>query len=112
MKHMNKLIKIIFSLLAGIIIVTSCDDMNDIQSQFADREEQVYLGKVDSIKFFPGFGRVKLTWYVSSDPKIEKTIIYWNMRNDSIVKEFNRNTPGVQKDSITFESLPEGSTLF
>lgn len=86
--------------------------MNDIQSQFADLEETVYLGKVDSIKFFPGNEKVKITWYVSADPKIDKTIIYWNMRNDSIVKEFNRNMSGVQKDSIIINNLPEGSTLF
>src|SRR5690606_12297077 len=60
----------------------------------------------------PGFGRAKLTWYVGSDPKIDRTIIYWNMRQDSIVKEFARNTPGVQKDSIILDNLPEGSTLF
>src|SRR5690606_13704564 len=39
-------------------------------------------------------------------------IIYWNMRADSIVKEFTRNTLGVQKDSIVLEDLPEGTTLF
>lgn len=112
MKQMKKLITLFFSLLVAITMITSCDDMNDIQSKFADREEQVYLGKVDSIKVFPGLERVKITWYVSADPKIDKTIIYWNMRNDSIVKEFNRNTPGVQKDSIIIDDLPEGSTLF
>lgn len=94
------------------IIIISCDDMNDIQSQFADREDQVYLGKVDSIDVFPGNGRIKLTWYVSSDPKIDKTIIYWNMKTDSIVKDFNRTTSGVQKDSIIIENLKEGSMLF
>ena len=109
---MKNLTKMLVSLMVGIIILTSCDDMNDIQSRFADREEQVYLGKVDSIKIYPGLGRVKITWYVSADPKIDKTIIYWNMRSDSIVKEFNRNTSGVQKDSIIIESLPEGTSLF
>src|SRR5690625_3138887 len=92
--------------------LTSCDKMNDIQQEYADREERAYLGKVDSIEFYPGFGRAKLTWYVSADPKVERTIIYWNMRRDSIVKEFVRNTPGVQRDSITLDNLPEGSTLF
>lgn len=103
---------IILSLLAGVIILISCDDMNDIQRKYAEIEERVYLGKVDSVKAFPGLGRVKLTWYVTGDPKIEKTIIYWNMRNDSIIKEFTRTASGVQKDSIVIESLPEGSSLF
>ncbi|TYR36620.1 DUF4998 domain-containing protein [Sphingobacterium phlebotomi] len=95
-----------------LLALTSCDKMNDIQQEFAGREERSYLGKVDSIEYYPGFGRAKLTWYVSADPKVERTIIYWNMRQDSVVKEFVRNTSGIQKDSITLDDLPEGSTLF
>lgn len=111
-KQMKKLLTIIFCFLAGIIVFTSCDEMNDIQKKYAEVEERVYLGKVDSIKVYPGLGRAKLTWYISADPKVEKTIIYWNMRNDSIIKEFTRTGPGVQKDSIIIESLPEGTSLF
>src|SRR5690606_9180952 len=33
-------------------------------------------------------------------------------RKDSIVKEFTRTAPGIQKDSIILENLAEGSTLF
>lgn len=100
------------SLLVILFFVISCDDMNDIQKKYAEKEERVYLGKVDSLQSFSGFGRVKITWYISSDPRIEQTIIYWNMRNDSIVKDFVRTTPGIQKDSIIIENLPEGSTSF
>src|SRR5690606_37926740 len=93
-------------------MLSSCDKMNDIQEEFTSREDQVYLGKVDSIRFYSGFGRAKITWYIGSDPKIDRTIIYWNMRKDSVVKDFIRNTSGVQKDSIILDNLPEGSTLF
>lgn len=109
---MNKLITIAISFLVVLIMGVSCDNMNDIQSQFADREEIVYLGKVDSLKVVPGFGRAKITWYVSADPKIEKTVIYFNMRQDSIVKDFVRKTFGIQKDSIIIEDLGEKSTLY
>lgn len=113
MKNIIKLSPLILGFLTfWLFVLASCDKMNDIQQEYADREERVYLGKVDSIEFYPGFGRAKLTWYVSADPKVERTIIYWNMRRDSIVKEFVRNTPGVQRDSITLDNLPEGSTLF
>ncbi|HBX21689.1 MAG TPA: hypothetical protein DEF88_14710 [Porphyromonadaceae bacterium] len=109
---MNKLITVMISLLATLFFVISCDDMNDIQREYAEQEEQVYLGKVDSLQSFPGFGRTKITWYIGSDPKIERTIIYWNMRNDSIVKDFIRTTPGLQRDSVIIENLPEGTTHF
>ncbi len=112
MKITNKIAIGIFSLLAIFLLAISCNDMNDIQSKFADLDEATYLGKVDSIKSFPGQGRAKITWYIGSDPKIEKTIVYWNMRKDSIVKDFVRQTPGIQKDSIYVDNLPEGSSLF
>lgn len=109
---MNKLIIITASLLALLLMGISCDSMNDIQAEFADRDETVYLGKVDSLKVYPGFGRAKITWYVSADPKIEKTVIYWNMRQDSIVKDFTRTTSGIQKDSIIIEDMGENALLY
>ena len=77
-----KLVGIALFLLVSWIF-TSCDGMNEIQEEFSERESRVYLGKVDSIKSFPGFGRAKITWYISSDPKIDKTVIYWNMKRFS-----------------------------
>ncbi|WP_418892538.1 DUF4998 domain-containing protein [Limibacterium fermenti] len=109
---MNKLISIMVSLLAILFFAISCDDMNDIQKEYAEKGEQVYLGKVDSLQSFPGFERTKIVWYIGSDPKIEQTIIYWNMRKDSVVKDFVRTTSGIQKDSIVIENLPEGSMSF
>ncbi|WP_257668330.1 DUF4998 domain-containing protein [Parapedobacter tibetensis] len=113
MKKIDKLFPGALSFLASVILLfSSCDKMNDIQQEWAGLAEQVYLGKVDSVKYFPGFGRAKIVWYIGSDPKVERTIIYWNMRQDSIVKEFVRQGPGVQKDSVILDNLPEGSTLF
>ena len=56
--------------------------------------------------------RAKITWYITADPKIEQTVIYWNERTDSLVKNVSRTSSGVMKDSIIIENLPEGSTLF
>lgn len=111
---MNKMktLHIILDLLGALVLLVGCDKMNDIQEKFASQEEQVYLGKVDSLKSYPGFGRAKITWYIGSDPKIENTIVYWNMRKDSLVIPFHRKTPGIQKDSLIVENLSEGSFLF
>ena len=112
MKKINKIVSGILSLLGIFLLTISCDNMNDIQSRFANLEEQTYLGKVDSIKSLPGLGRSKITWYIGADPKIEQTILYWNMRKDSIVRDFVRHTPGVQRDSIIVENMSEGTQLF
>lgn len=102
----------ILTLAATVLLLAGCDRMNDIQEKFTSQEERTYLGKVDSICCYPGFGRAKIVWYVGADPRIENTVVYWNVRNDSIVKPFNRTAPGVQKDSIIVDNLPEGSILF
>lgn len=113
MKKTNKLFPIALGLMASVfLILSSCNKMDDIQRKYAERVEQVYLGKVDSIVSYPGFGRAKLTWYMSADPRIDRTIIYWNLRQDSIVKEFAHTAPGIQKDSLMIDNLPEGTTLY
>ncbi len=112
MKRITKLIFAAFgTALLLALLLPSCDKMDDIQRTFADREEDVYLGKVDSIKSYPGFGKTKMVWYVNADPKIEQTVIYWNLRRDSIVKPFNRTNASGQYDSIVLNNLPEGSLL-
>lgn len=113
MKKTYSLFPVVLGLVASVaLLFSSCDKMNDIQAEWAGKEEQVYLGKVDSLKFYPGFGRAKITWYIGADPKVDRTIIYWNMRRDSLVKEFVRTGSGLQRDSVILENLPEGSTLF
>lgn len=112
MKKINKIVSGILGLLGIFLLTTSCENMNDIQSKYTNLKEETYLGKVDSLKTYPGLKRAKITWYIGADPKIEQTIIYWNMRKDSIVRDFVRATPGVQKDSIIVENLTEGTQLY
>ena len=92
-------------------LLVSCDGMNDIHQKYIDAGEQVYLGKTDSVQAFAGEGSVKLTWYATGDPKVETTVIFWNMRKDSIERPFVRKHDGVQKDSVTIY-LPEGTYIF
>ncbi|WP_300600624.1 DUF4998 domain-containing protein [Niabella sp.] len=92
-------------------ILFSCDKMNDIQSKYTNQAEKVYLGRVDSVTYAAGFGRAKVVWYINADPKIQRTIIYWNNRRDSLVRPFNRQALGGQWDSIYLNGLSEGSTL-
>ncbi|MBO9592571.1 MAG: DUF4998 domain-containing protein [Niabella sp.] len=112
MKKISTLFYTALSLLVCmVLLLSSCDKMDDIQKKFSEKEEAVYLGKVDSVKSYPGFGKAKLVYYMNADPKVESTIIYWNLRKDSIVKPFNRTGTGGQKDSVVLENLPEGSIL-
>lgn len=109
---MDKIFRCFLVSLVLLGFIYACNSMNDIQSQFAEEDETIFLGRVDSLKAYPGFGRVKICWSIGSDPRIEQTVIYWNMRKDSIVKDFVRTTPGDQKDSIILEDFPEGKRLY
>jgi len=97
--------------LTTVLMVFVAISCNEIRTDWG--EEQTYLGRPDFLKSYPGAGRVKLTWYQNADPKIETTVIYWNLRQDSIVQPFNRNPKGgYQKDSVIVSGLDEGSHTF
>ncbi|MGV8091106.1 MAG: DUF4998 domain-containing protein [Mangrovibacterium sp.] len=98
--------------LLFIFILSSCDDLNDIHQKYLEDGSKAYPGVTDNLMSFPGKGRVKLTWYQNSDPRIKETVIYWNQRNDSIIKPFNRIGIGSQKDSVMIENLAEGTHTF
>ncbi len=107
MKNITLFLAVCFS-----FFLFSCGDMNEIQREFEEMEEQVYLGKIDSLKGFQGINSVKLTWYYNADPRIQNTVIYWNLRRDSLVIPVKHTTPGVRKDSVVIEGLSQNSHLF
>ncbi len=109
---MKNFIKIFFAVVPASFIFTACGDMDSIHSKYSDRPEVVYLGRVDSLRAHGGLNRIMLSWYMNADPKIERTVVYWNFGLDSLVKPFVRTTPGFQKDSVFIEGLDEGNYNF
>jgi len=112
MKSLFKFIVIIVSICMLEALFVSCDKMNDIHKKYLDEGERPYVGMPDSLTAFAGKGRVKLTWIANADPQLETTVIYWNMREDSIVKPFIRIKEGMQKDSVIIDGLSEDTHLF
>lgn len=110
MKKIHIYICLCISLFSLFLI--QCNDGDELYKRYIDEGEKVYLGKTDSLVALSGIGRIKLKWYVNADPKIEETVIYWNMRQDSIVKSFHRTEKGKQEDSLFIENLPEGIYTF
>ncbi len=104
---MNKLI--IGILLLGVVVM-SCSKMDEYK-KFTDGKEISYAGKADTVKVFSGMNRVKISWMLLSDPKINKTVIYWGNRSDSVVVNVERK-PGVETLSYLLEGLKEGNYSF
>jgi hypothetical protein len=110
-----KKIKSVVGYIVGICLFSSClagcDDMNSLHQQYIDRGEIFYTGKCDSVKAFAGNGRVKFTWLLNSDPRINRTMIYWNGGIDSVEIPVTR----AQKGVILLETIlpvKEGSYSF
>ncbi len=103
--------RFIYLVFVFVFMFSACGDINDIQQKYLDEKPVAYLGIADSLIAYSGKRRVKLTWYLNADPRIKQTIIYWNQRNDSIVRNIVRTNPERQKDSVLI-SVSEGTYTF
>jgi hypothetical protein len=99
------LVCLLLAYLAG------CDDNNSLHQQYIDQGETFYTGKCDSVKVFAGNERVKFTWLINSDPRINKTLIYWNEGKDSVEIPVTRTQKGyIQMETI--QQMKEGTYNF
>jgi hypothetical protein len=85
--------------------------MNSVNQEYLDRGETFYTGRISYLQAFPGNSRVRFSWYINSDPRITRTVIYWNEGADSSVVAVDRTQPGfIQAEKEL--SLPEGNYIF
>jgi hypothetical protein len=78
-----------------------------MHQKYIDQGETLYTGKVDSVEVFPGNERVKFSWMINSDPRINRIVIYWNKYKESATVDVNRTQPGIMKME-TIVNVPEG----
>ena len=89
----------------------ACDSMDDIHKDFTEGGEKVYPGRVDSLKIYPGHGRVKLSWLLVSDQNITSCKVYWS--NGTKSKEVPViKTPYVDTIITIIDQLEEGIYSF
>lgn len=70
------------------MLTTGCSKMNDKHDVYLRDGERIYIGKIDSIKVFPGDNRLQIKYWVS-DPRVKKVGFYWYPMNDSIFTEID-----------------------
>ncbi|MFW6326704.1 MAG: DUF4998 domain-containing protein [Bacteroidota bacterium] len=84
---------LIIILIAFVLwFFSGCSDMNDKHDLYLAEGEQIYIGKVDSLKVFPGDNRVKLRFW-ASDPRCSSVGFYWTPYSDSLIVDINKNSP-------------------
>lgn len=63
-----------------VCLAAGCAKMNDKHDEFLARGETVYIGKVDSVRSFPGKERLLLRYWIS-DPRAKNVTLYWGTEN-------------------------------
>ncbi|WP_106830196.1 DUF4998 domain-containing protein [Parabacteroides pacaensis] len=100
----------LFLLCTLLLGLANCDGMDATYKDFLKDGEIVYAGITDSVKFYPGRNRAKLSFYIL-DPSVVRTRIYWNNQSDSIeltVDPLNHPEPYF----VEITNLKEGSYSF
>lgn len=107
-KIMKYKLSIILLLLVGCII-KSCTGMDEEYKEFL-KPETIYVGTADSLKIFPGNGRLIINFELT-DPSITKTVFYWNNKSDSMEMDISmEKTKEIINTKI--ENLTEGTYSF
>ncbi|MBT1707624.1 DUF5013 domain-containing protein [Fulvivirgaceae bacterium PWU5] len=104
-----KNLKGIFVVALMVAAVVACTDMDDYL-KYTGGKDLIYTGKVDSAHARAGRDRVVITGLLISDPKIVKLKVYWNTRQDSLIRDIERSA-GVDSLAIPI-ALPEGRYNF
>lgn len=110
MKQYNIRIFAAAALLCAAMAAGGCSDINEMQREWLDRGETVYVGKLDSIVVRSGLGRVQL----EGDTRYMRSAVRCEVRFGDQVREFaTRDIVG--EDGIArmpIGSLDEGSHYF
>ena len=80
--RISKIIKSIMFL--SLMVTVSCTTMNDPHDKYLENGEIMYIGRIDSSKFFSGNERFLLRYWIT-DPRAKELKIYWSQRQDSII---------------------------
>lgn len=104
----NKIIGLFVWILTGLIF-QSCSDITDMQREYLDRGETLYVGKIDSVKFRGGLNRVQMEGLLSYTRSASRCVISWNDQS----KEYNMDEIR-QGDTakVLMDNLAEGTYRF
>lgn len=106
MKRLN------FIFIGLIIIFSSCSDMFEKHEEFIKNGETVYLSMIDSAALDPGNGRAKIKLYYKNKSSLDRTVIYWNQRKDSLVIDLSLVNPNIDSLTVLVDKIKEGAYEF
>jgi len=107
---MKKIVKLL-CLFSVVAYFAACDKKPEI-SDYVDAEELRYAGKANDLAYFAGYDRILLQFILGPDPNVCKAVIYWNLRADSTMIDFDRATLSSDTINKLIENLPENTYSF
>jgi len=109
MKQNKNIFLLCFIALACLAV--SCSKMDSTYSDFLKDGPITYVAKPDSLRIHPGKNRIRLSWLTVADPKVNRAVVYWSNRKDSVNVTINR-TSGVDSVNVELNGLNEGTYVF
>lgn len=91
--------------------IYSCKDMMDFHQKYIKDGEIVYLTKMDSVVSYAGKNRVQLSGYLNNAYNVNKVLVYWNSRTDSMIFDYAK-TKDLDSLNLVIPNLPEKSYIF
>jgi hypothetical protein len=99
-------------LISVMILHISCNDINSMHDEYLKRGETFYIGAADSIKVYSGNRKIKFEWKISADPRITKTVIYWDNRDTGIIVPVTRISDGEMWLETQLTNIREAEYIF
>lgn len=107
MKQIAKIFTL--SALKITLLLGACTPMDHYYKDLIELGDRIYVGKLNAVRAYTGYERLKLEWDHPSDPSITKVVVYWNDRSDSVVYLMDRNA---SMGSVVIEGLSEEQYIF
>lgn len=92
-------------------ILASCSKWDEFK-EYTKNGEITYSGKLDSVKIYPGDGRIKIRALLPADPKIVKARIFWNNMTDSVEFPINMSNGRILEHVLPMAEGLKSFTLY
>ena len=94
--------------ILATFLLASCYEMDDVYKEFVSDGPVKYVGKVENVQIFSGFGRVKIQWDPFVDSRVSSATVYWDNRTSRRDYPINPS----KATEVYVDSLSEGPHIF
>jgi len=107
MKELSKML-CVFS----IILFFSCSDKDEYVEPEGSSKKTEYAEKAKKLFYFAGHDRIQVGFVLGTDANINKSVMYWNQKKDSVVINIDRSKMTSDTVSHIFPDMPEDTYSF